>query len=103
MTSILIMGPIFFLIASFTGGVAGAYVARGSESRSLLENAAIGLFGWIPAIIVWSLLFPRGEGGLILVVLAFVFSVGVVKLDERRQRKQGPSQLHHNGNNHGLT
>lgn len=51
----VVIGGVFFVVWSFTGGFAGAIAGGGREDRSLLANAGIGFIGWLTAAILWAI------------------------------------------------
>lgn len=88
---ILVYGPVIFVVASFTGGIAGALYA-GREDRSLLANAAIGFVGWSAAWLMTTI--HRGEApeeiSLWTGVLALACSLVIVHVLERRRTAVHP-------------
>jgi hypothetical protein len=83
---VLFYGLIPFLVASLTGGIAGAVLAREGEHRSLLANAGIGLVGWAAAWLIMTVI--RGDSPdevtIGIGLLALASSVGFLYLVERR-------------------
>jgi hypothetical protein len=85
----LLFGLIPLFITSFTGGLAGAIVARGREDRSLPANGGIGLVGWSSAWLIRRLIdgqWPE-EITLGLGLLALLTSIIFIHFLERRQTR----------------
>lgn len=87
---VLLVGLIPLFITSFTGGLAGAIVARGREDRSLLANGGIGLVGWGTACLIrrlvdgqWPEEITLGLGFLALFI-SIIFIHFLEKLRARR-------------------
>lgn len=86
---LLVYLVIFFPVAAFTGGVAGAIVGGGREDRPIWKNGVIGIVGWTVASIVIGVVTGSSPEELTFGfgVLALLASIGFILLDKWRERR----------------
>lgn len=89
--SLFILG--FTLVFSYTGGFASAIAGGGREDRTLLQNAGIGLVGWLVAAAIFAAVKGRWpeEFSIGLGILALVCAVVFARLLNRRAATADPA------------